>query len=125
MGTCKSRIRVIPVYVSLDGRIVETHELFPQKSILPRFNERYKLHYLRYELEPPYIIVRYPGKLQENGQPHFNSSLLIDHEMTFKEGNHLQITFRPREYGPHRTSYFNNFEWYPDLHYLIIKLITY
>ncbi len=109
MGTCKSRIRGIPVYVSLNGRIVETHELFPLKPLLPRFNESYHLHFICYL--PPNIIVRY-------------QDMQIDHENTFKEGSHLQITFRP-EYNQHPLSKCDAFEWYPDLHYISIRLITY
>lgn len=120
MGTCKSRIRGIPIYVSLNGRIVETHELFPLKAINPKFNEQYQLHFVRYT--PPHIHVRYPGMIRSGGQVRFNSGMQIDHENTFKEGHRLQITFRPR-YGPQPSSNWDSFEWYPDLHYVIIKLI--
>lgn len=140
MGACKSRIRGIPVYISLNGphlqprvggsdsergfalrgRIVETHELFPLKVIKPKFNDQYQLHFVRYA--PPHIHVRYPGMIRDNGQVRFNSGMQIDRENTFKEGSHLQITFRPRQ-GPQPSSNWDSFEWYPDLTCIIIKLI--
>lgn len=119
MGACKSRIRGIPVYISLNGRIVETHELHPLKVIKPKFNEQYQLHFVRYA--PPSIHVRYPGMIRENGQVRHNSGMQIDYENTFKEGSHLQITFRPR-YGPQPSSNWDSFEWYPDLTAILIKL---
>ncbi len=110
MGNCKSQQRGIPVYISLNSRIVETHELFPRKTLKPQFNNRYQLISIRYS--PPHIIVKYHNGLQ------------IDYEKTFKEGLRLQITFMPRESGLQPTYSSNSFYWYPDLHYLNIRLHT-
>ena len=119
MGQLNSRYREqgIPVYVSIDGSIVETYELRPLKVIKPRFNAQYSLNYFCYE--PPNIIVGYPGI------PHFNSGLTLDRENTFKEGYSLHITFRVRDSGlPGNRNYREIFEWYPDLTCINIKLLT-
>ncbi len=119
MGQWTSRYREqgIPVYVSIDGSIVETYELRPLKVIKPRFNAQYSLNYFRYE--PPNIIIGYPGI------PHFNCGLILDRENTYKEGHTLNITFRVRDPGPGPgpTSYREIFEWHPDLTCISIKLL--
>ncbi len=117
MGQFTSRYREqgIPVYVSIDGSIVETYELRPLKVIKPRFNAQYSLNYFRYE--PPNIIIGYPGI------PHFNCGLILDRENTFKEGHTLNITFRVRDTGSGSTSFREIFEWYPNLTCISIKLL--
>ena len=119
MGQLNSRYREqdIPVYVSIDGHIVETYELRPLKVIKPRFNAQYSLNYFRFE--PPNIIIGYPGI------PDFNCGLTLDRENTFKEGHTLNITFRVRGSGSGDRNFREIFEWYPDLTCISIKLITY
>ncbi len=118
MGQLISRYRQqgIPVYVSIDGSIVETYELRPLKVIKPRFNAQYSLNYFRYE--PPNIIIGYPGI------PDFNCGLILDRENTFKEGHTLNITFRVRDSERGPTSFREIFEWHPDLTCISIKLLT-
>jgi hypothetical protein len=117
MGQWTSRYREqgIPVYVSINGSIVETYELRPLKVIKPRFNAQYSLNYFRFE--PPNIIIGYPGI------PHFNCGLILDRENTFKEGHTLNITFRVRDPGPSNRNFREIFEWHPDLTCISIKLL--
>jgi hypothetical protein len=122
--SCKRR-RGIPVYVSVNGRIVETHELFPLKAIKPTFNEIYSLTYLRYiPSEPAHISVKYPGMIITNRIANFDAGLILDHEKTYKEGITLNITFRPRPRSGFRSSsYVDSFDWYPSLSCISIKLL--
>jgi hypothetical protein len=117
--------RGIPVYVSVNSRIVQTHELFPLKAIMPQFNELYSLTYLRYiPSEPAHISVKYPGMIITNRIANFDAGLILDHEKTYKEGTTLNITFRPRpRTGFRSSSYVDSFDWYPDLSCIIIKLL--
>lgn len=118
MGQLTSRYReqLIPIYISINGSIVETYELRPLKVIKPRFNAHYSLNYFQYS--PPHIIIGYPGI------PDFNCGLILDRENTFKEGHTLNITFRVRDQGRGPTSFREIFEWHLDLTCISIKLIT-
>ncbi len=154
MGQLISRYRQqgIPVYVSIDGSIVETYELRPLKVIKPRFNAHYSLNYFRYEpprnrvagsvcplaslmCEAPNIIIGYPGI------PDFNCGLILDRENTFKEGPHLQpmvggsdsergfasrghtLNITFRVRDSGPTSFREIFEWHPNLTCISIKLL--
>ncbi len=117
--------RGIPVYVSVNGRIVETHELFPLKPIKPKFNEQYALSYMRFiPSERARIYLRYPGVVITDGHGDFDRGLILDYDKSFKEGYTLNITFRPRpRTGPRSSSYVDTFDWYADLTCISIKLL--
>lgn len=127
---CFRRKPKIPVYVSLNGRIVEIHDNFPSKIIKVRFNEQFFLTYVRFiparDSGLAQIFIRWPGIVIENRRGNFESGLILDREKTYKEGFNQHITFKPMPIDrPRSSSYVETFDWYPELSCLNIKLITY